>query len=61
MEVYANSQLNWSKKINSDSRTINLLGIYYHLNIQSTPGITSMTDRILLYIAFLVLAEHMKM
>lgn len=51
MEVYANSQLNWSKKINSDSRTINLLGIYYHLNIQRefTPGITSMTNRIHYY------------
>lgn len=51
MEVYANSHLNWSKKINSDSRTINLLGIYYHLNIQRdfTPGITSMTDRIHYY------------
>lgn len=51
MEVFANSQLNWSKKINSDSRTINLLGIYYHLNIQKefTPGITSMTNRIHYY------------
>ena len=51
MEIMENSFLNWSEKIPSDSRTINLLGIYHHLRIQRefVPGITSVTNRIRYY------------
>lgn len=51
MEIMENSFLDWSKKIPSDSRAINLLGIYQHLRIQRefVPGITSVTDRIRYY------------
>lgn len=51
MEIIENSFLEWSKKIPSDSRTINLLGIYQHLRIQRefVPAITSVTNRIRYY------------
>ena len=51
MEIMENSFLNWSEKIPSDSRTINLLGIYHHLRIQRefVPGVTSVTNRIRYY------------
>jgi hypothetical protein len=44
-------QLNWSKKIPSDSAVRDPLGIWNHLDIQTdfVPGITSVTDRIRYY------------
>lgn len=53
MEISNNSSVYWSKKINSDSRTVDLLGLYgKHLRVltsELTPGITSVTNRIRYY------------
>ena len=60
MEIMENSFLDWSKKIPSDSRTINLLGIYQHLTIQRefVPGVTSVTNRIRYYTLRAFYWEH---
>lgn len=52
MQITENASLNWSQKINADSRNRDLLGIYsHHLKIQTefTRGITSVTPRIRYY------------
>ncbi len=52
MQVTENSSINWSERIKSDSRNVDLLGIWsQHLRIQVdfTPGITSVTNRIRYY------------
>lgn len=51
MQVSKNIELNFSEEVPSNSRVVNPLGIWGHLNLQDdfVPGITSVTNRIRYY------------
>lgn len=51
MQISENVEFGFTEKVPSDSRSLNPLGIQYHLGLQDelVPGITSVTKRIRYY------------